>query len=42
MVYTVKEYAEKWRVTVTSVLRWLREGKIPGAKKIGGCWRIVE
>lgn len=36
----VKEYAEKNRRNVQVVYRDIRAGNIPGAKKVGGSWRI--
>lgn len=38
-IYTVAELAEKWRVSVQTVQRWIRENKIE-AFKVGRSWRI--
>lgn len=43
MVYvTVKEVAEKWRITERRVVKLAGEGKILGAVKKGGIWMIPE
>ncbi len=37
---TPKEYADKYRVHVRTVLRWVRLGKIPGVVHTGQTVRI--
>jgi excisionase family DNA binding protein len=37
--YTPKEYAEKRKVSVRTVLRLIRSGKLP-AERVGAQWRI--
>ena len=37
---TVEEAAESLRVSKETVRRWLREGSVPGAMKVGRQWRI--
>lgn len=37
---TQQEVADSLGVHYDTVGRWLRDGKIPGAQKIGGVWRI--
>lgn len=39
---TPAEVVEITQISEFTVLRLCREGKLPGAKKIGGQWRIVE
>ncbi|PMQ00702.1 MAG: DNA-binding protein [Dictyoglomus sp. NZ13-RE01] len=39
--YLPKEVAEKLRVSLRTVQRWLEEEKIKGIK-VGGVWRIPE
>lgn len=36
---TVNEVAEMLKVDIETVYRWLKTGKLPGAK-VGGAWRI--
>ncbi len=37
---TVEEAAESLRISKETLRRWLREGSIPGALKVGRQWRI--
>jgi excisionase family DNA binding protein len=37
---TVEEAAESLRISKETIRRWLREGSIPGAMKVGRQWRI--
>jgi len=37
---TVEEAAESLRISQETLRRWLREGSIPGALKVGRQWRI--
>ncbi len=37
---TQQEVADRLGVHYDTAGRWLREGKVPGAQKIGGVWRI--
>lgn len=39
--WTIKYFADASRPADLTVLRWLRDGKLPG-KKIGGTWYIDE
>jgi excisionase family DNA binding protein len=39
--YTLKEIAEKFKVTVQTIRNWIRQGKIR-AIKLGGNWRISQ
>lgn len=38
---TIKEVAEKLRLTPYTVRRFIKEGKLP-ATKVGGQWRVRE
>jgi excisionase family DNA binding protein len=40
-VYTPEQIAEQWRVTRSTVLQYLRAGKLKGFK-VGRFWRIRE
>lgn len=37
---TVEEAAESLRVSKETIRRWLRNGSVPGAMKVGRQWRI--
>lgn len=37
---TVTEYAALMRLSISTIYRLIRQGKIDGAVKIGGSWRI--
>lgn len=39
--WTLKECANRWRVSTTTVTRWLERGDLVG-KKFGGQWRVTE
>ncbi len=41
-VMTAKQAAEYLQVSVGTLYRWLREGRIPGAKLPNGQWRILK
>lgn len=38
---TAKEYAAEYRLHVVTVYRLAERGKLPGAVKLGGQWRIA-
>ncbi len=38
---TAKEYAAEYRLHVVTVYRLAERGKLPGAVKVGGQWRIA-
>lgn len=40
-IYTTEELAAMLRVSVTSICRWARAGKIPGFR-VGYDWRFTE
>ena len=40
-LWTTEEIAEKFKVTTTSVARWLRKGELQGIR-IGNVWRVPE
>lgn len=40
-LYTVKEIAEYFAVSVKTVRRWIAEGRIK-AFKVGGAWRMAK
>jgi excisionase family DNA binding protein len=37
---TPDEMAEVYQVTRTTMYRWLNEGRVPGAFKVGNKWRV--
>ena len=39
---TVNEAARRWNITERSVTGFCREGRIPGAEKVGKCWMIPD
>lgn len=39
--YTPQEIAEKFKVKINTVYKWIREGKLK-AIKVGDLWRISE
>ena len=39
---TPAQVAEAAQLSEATVLRLMRNGQLPGAKKIGGSWRVVE
>lgn len=39
--WTAKYFAEESRPAEITVMRWLRDGKIPG-RKVGGTWYVDE
>ncbi|MEG6567732.1 helix-turn-helix domain-containing protein [Thermoanaerobacterium saccharolyticum] len=39
--YTPQEIAEKFKVKINTVYKWIREGKLK-AVKVGDLWRISE
>lgn len=41
VAWAEKYFAEESRPAEITVLRWLREGKIPG-RKVGGTWYVDE
>jgi len=41
-VYTIKEYAQIYKLHVVTVRSLIRQGKIKGAVKIGAHYRIIE
>lgn len=37
-----KYWSEESRPSEVTVRRWLRDGRIPGARKVGGTWYVDE
>ena len=40
-LWTTEEIAQHFKVTTTSVARWLRRGELEGIR-LGGVWRVPE
>lgn len=42
IIVTIKEAANLWKISETTVSKYCRNGRIDGAKKIGNSWYIPE
>lgn len=40
LLYTVEQVAELWQYHAETIRKWIRQGRLPGAKKIANSWRI--
>ncbi len=41
-LYTLTEIEDVLGVTHRTLLQWIKDGKLPGAVKMGGKWKISE
>lgn len=37
---SAEQVAERLQISVFSAVKWMREGRIPGARKLGKFWRV--